>query len=171
MSEKFDGIRAYWDGDRLFSKQGNEISCPPGFTSDFPNIPLDGELWLGHNSFAQMNGIIRSRDEASWKNVKYMVFDLPSSQQPFESRMEELKMIPLPEHVRVVENEKCNGVDHLEDYVASVVKRGGEGVMVVEPNSLYKQGRTKSLLKVKVGLFLTLNLGRNSTSLKLSCWS
>jgi DNA ligase-1 len=45
MSEKMDGVRAFWDGRRMYSKQGNEWWTPKFFTSGLPTTPLDGELW------------------------------------------------------------------------------------------------------------------------------
>ena len=36
VSEKLDGVRAYWDGHRLITRGGQVIRAPPGFTSGFP---------------------------------------------------------------------------------------------------------------------------------------
>jgi ATP-dependent DNA ligase len=41
------------------------------------------------------------------------------------------------------------GTDHLKEYFKEIVAKGGEGVMLREPQSLYKQGRSKSLRKYK----------------------
>ncbi len=46
LSEKLDGVRAYWDGGRFFSRQGNLFHAPDWFTEKLPPVPLDGELWL-----------------------------------------------------------------------------------------------------------------------------
>ena len=45
MSEKLDGIRAYWDGTNLISRGGKIIHAPPWFIKDYPAFELDGELW------------------------------------------------------------------------------------------------------------------------------
>ena len=45
LSEKLDGIRAYWNGKKMYFKDGTEMHPPPGFVVDFPTVPLDGELW------------------------------------------------------------------------------------------------------------------------------
>ena len=44
VSEKLDGVRAYWDGETLTSRNGNRFNAPPWFIEDFPHVPLDGEL-------------------------------------------------------------------------------------------------------------------------------
>eukprot|EP01124_Arcella_intermedia_P002785 TRINITY_DN11518_c0_g1_i4.p1 TRINITY_DN11518_c0_g1~~TRINITY_DN11518_c0_g1_i4.p1 ORF type:complete len:468 (-),score=107.57 TRINITY_DN11518_c0_g1_i4:30-1433(-) len=46
ISEKLDGYRAFWDGSKLYSKNGTLFPIPLDFTHSFPsNICLDGELW------------------------------------------------------------------------------------------------------------------------------
>ena len=48
MSEKMDGVRAYWNGEKLISKQAKDISCPNWFIEGLPKeVKLDGELWMG----------------------------------------------------------------------------------------------------------------------------
>ncbi|MBF0451109.1 MAG: hypothetical protein HQK75_10430 [Candidatus Magnetomorum sp.] len=46
MSEKLDGVRAYWTGKQLVSRAGNTFHVPKWFTQNFPSVPLDGELWI-----------------------------------------------------------------------------------------------------------------------------
>ena len=56
MSEKLDGVRGYWNGQSMISRQGKEISCPQWFIDQFPkNISLDGEFWLGRGTFELTN--------------------------------------------------------------------------------------------------------------------
>ena len=43
VSEKYDGVRAVWDGKNLVSRQGNIIHSPAWFTKDLPKTPMDGE--------------------------------------------------------------------------------------------------------------------------------
>jgi len=38
MSEKLDGIRAYWDGENLLSRNGKVIHAPQWFTQDYPDF-------------------------------------------------------------------------------------------------------------------------------------
>ena len=51
MSEKLDGIRAYWDGKELLSKNGNKIYAPNWFLDKLPPFDLDGELWTKRDDF------------------------------------------------------------------------------------------------------------------------
>jgi DNA ligase 1 len=152
MSEKYDGIRGYWNGNKLISRQGKEINCPDWFIKDLPsNIELDGELWMGRNTFEKLNTLLKSPNtDHNWKLVKFMIFDQPKSKESFELRMEELKKITLPSHTIIIDHEKCKGNDHMLERMKSITNEEGEGLMMNEPNSLYINERTNSLLKIKV---------------------
>ena len=45
MTEKFDGIRVFWTGKKMFSRAGKEIKVPDFFLLCLPPVALDGELW------------------------------------------------------------------------------------------------------------------------------
>ena len=59
VSEKFDGVRGYWDGERLLTRGGELIQAPQWFTAGWPKLPLDGELWAGRGRFSRAVSIIR----------------------------------------------------------------------------------------------------------------
>src|SRR5688500_17048971 len=107
MSEKFDGIRAYWDGRALFSRSGRMLNLPVWFKENLPRTPLDGELWAGRGTFETMTSLLtksHEKEQDTWKKVRYLVFDLPSSGEPYESRMELLRRMELPSHVQIVQS-------------------------------------------------------------------
>jgi DNA ligase-1 len=153
MSEKFDGVRGYWNGDLLYSRHGKEIACPKWYTQQLPpNITLDGELWMGHGSLELLNAALHLKENSvSWNSIHFMVFDMPSSNEPYEIRVREMAKLQLPSHVCVVEPERCNGIQHLNQYLAKLLGLGSEGLMLNQPGSLYVASRTSTLLKVKVG--------------------
>ena len=83
MSEKFDGVRAYWDGTRFLSRQGNKFHAPPWFTDDLPDVPLDGELWLARKAFQRTVSMVRRQDQSEhWKQLLYVVFDERGASAP-----------------------------------------------------------------------------------------
>src|SRR5690242_11932689 len=60
MSEKYDGVRGYWDGHKLWTRQGNLIHAPDYFLAELPpDTALDGELWVGHGKFEETISIVR----------------------------------------------------------------------------------------------------------------
>src|SRR3954469_1471170 len=54
MSEKYDGLRGFWDGEKLWSRKGNAIVAPDLFLAELPKgVALDGELWIGRGKFEE----------------------------------------------------------------------------------------------------------------------
>src|ERR1700745_3678124 len=110
MSEKYDGLRGYWDGRKLWSRNGNLIHAPDYFLAELPrDIALDGELWIGYGKFEETVSIVRSETpDDRWKRVHFMVFDAPQAKGAFEERMQFLRAT-LPEgnqFVRIVAQER-----------------------------------------------------------------
>lgn len=153
MSEKLDGVRAYWDGSRLISRLGNAFHAPDWFLEGFPDTPLDGELWVGRKQFQRTVGIVRRQDRSDhWKEVAYLAFDAPALDGPFEARLASVRGHVegrRPPHLRALEHSACEGVDHLRAELARVEALGGEGLMLRRPASSYEVGRSITLLKVK----------------------
>lgn len=153
ISEKLDGVRAYWDGTKFLSRLGNTFVAPPWFTTGLPAEPLDGELWLGRKQFQKTVSIVRRKDQTDhWRQIRYVVFDAPGLKEPFEERMNYLHDLVLrggPEFTVAHEHSRCQGLAHLKDELQRVEALGGEGLMLRQPASLYVAGRSATLLKVK----------------------
>jgi DNA ligase 1 len=152
MSEKLDGVRAYWDGKGLVSRLGNVFHAPDWFVADLPkDTPLDGELWIGRREFQRTVGVVRRQDKSEhWREVSYLLFDAPALEQPFEERVARVEKIAKGmKHVRALEHSACDGIDHLRARLAEVEAVGGEGLMLRKPGSRYEIGRSSTLLKVK----------------------
>ena len=154
VSEKLDGVRAYWDGETLTSRNGNRFNAPPWFIEDFPRVALDGELWMGRGTFERLSGAVRRQhpDDAQWRDITFMVFDLPSSPATFDGRLKRLREMfdaNKSPHVALVEQFRVADHDTLMDTLNKVVADGGEGLMLHRGSSRYTAGRTDDLLKLK----------------------
>jgi len=150
LSEKLDGVRAYWDGSRFLSREGNPFMAPAWFTEGLPALPLDGELFMARKSFQTTVGIVRRHDEAdAWKSLKYLVFDAPAKAGAFEDRMAFLDALPVSDHAAIHRHVQCVGAAHVREELARVEAMGGEGLMLRQPGSAYVCGRSGTLLKVK----------------------
>ncbi len=153
MSEKLDGVRAYWDGEGFLSRQGNKFYAPDWFVADLPADTLDGELWVDRKMFNKTISIVRSGAAGEeWKKVTYVVFDAPNATGGFEERIEHVKAVlgrSEAPHARALEHVPCRDFDHLREELARVEALGGEGLMLRRPESKYEVGRSTSLLKVK----------------------
>jgi DNA ligase-1 len=153
LSEKLDGVRAYWDGKKFLSRQGNRFHAPAWFTKGLPSTPLDGELWIDRKRFQQTVSIVRRQDGGEhWKRVTYVVFDAPDTDRPFEDRRRVIASAVREDrcpYVRILYQSPCEGSDHLQRELARIESLGGEGLMLRQPGSLYEVGRSHTLLKVK----------------------
>jgi DNA ligase-1 len=153
MSEKLDGVRAYWDGHTLLSRLGNPYLAPDWFTTGLPATPLDGELWAGRKRFQRAVSIVRRQDRSElWREISFVVFDAPTLDAPFEERLAHCRRLlesAALSHASVHVHERCGGIDALRTELARIEAAGGEGVMLREPGSRYVAGRSTTLLKVK----------------------
>lgn len=154
VSEKLDGVRAVWDGAQLHFRSGRLIAAPAWFTQGFPARALDGELWIGRGQFERLSGIVRREvpDDAEWRQVRYMLFELPGAEGDFSERVTAMRQIVaetgLPQ-LRAIEQLRIADRQALKHKFAEVVKGGGEGLMLHRADARYRAGRSDDLLKLK----------------------
>ncbi|MCC4265622.1 DNA ligase [Oceanimonas baumannii] len=154
VSEKLDGVRAWWNGRELISRSGHVFAVPDWFVADFPGTPLDGELWLGRGRFAELSAAVRRYQpvEREWRNIRFMVFDLPASTLPFEQRAalleQQLAALKVP-WLQWVEQHRVADAAALAILLEQVTEQGGEGLMLRHRTSSYQSGRNQDLLKLK----------------------
>jgi DNA ligase-1 len=153
MSEKLDGVRGYWDGHQLFSKNGHLFTPPQEFTASFPPFPVEGELWAGRNRFEETVSIVQRKEAHSgWMRLRFGVFDLPQESGPFHQRIAKIKdwLLKNPSTTLfVIEQIPVTDTSHLEKELARIEHLGGEGLVVRDPKALYEAGRSQHILKVK----------------------
>jgi len=154
ISEKLDGVRAYWNGKQLISRQGNIFSAPKWFTKGFPNVALDGELWIDREEFERVSGIVRTHrgDGKNWKEISFMVFDLPNSTASFTQRLKEMKQLvksSSSSYLKIITQYKVTTQQQLQIELNKVIDKGGEGLMLHHINAYYQVKRNQDLMKLK----------------------
>ena len=116
-------MRAYFDGKRFLSRQGNRYHAPAWFTAGLPDVPLDGELWLGRKQFQRTVSIVRRHDQTDlWKEVRFMIFDAPALDEPFENRLRVVASMlqkNRPAYATLHEHFACRGLDHLQQELSA----------------------------------------------------
>jgi DNA ligase-1 len=152
VSEKLDGVRAHWDGRQLRFRSGNVVHAPDWFITALPLQSLDGELWIARGSFERLSGIVRraAPDDAEWRQVRYMIFELPDAAGTFTERAAQIKAIVTQAGVpwlQPVEQFRIPDAKALQRKLAEVVRSGGEGLMLHLADAPYETGRSHSLLK------------------------
>ena len=153
MSEKLDGIRAYWDGKEFRSKNGNKIYAPSWFLDNLPPFELDGELWTKRDDFENIQNIVLDINPSSkWEEITYNIFEVPNAKGNFEERLKKLEqwLVKNPsKNIKIIPQIKCKNQEHLEIYLKELLDKKAEGIILKNPNKDYFQGRSDDILKVK----------------------
>jgi len=155
VSEKLDGVRGRWDGHVLWTRAGVPVDAPPWFVEGWPRVPMEGELWIGRGRFDEVSGIVRAgrNQEAGWRRVRFMVFDLPAHGGSFEARVGSMQallggtgiawLLPVPQ-------QRLPDEAALQARLAEVAAAEGEGLMLHHRQAPYRPGRSAHLLKLKM---------------------
>lgn len=153
VSEKLDGLRGYWDGEKLRSKNGNVYQTPQWFIENLGTKPLDGELWIGYESFEKTLSIVSRLDnDADWYHIKYMIFDMPNENMPFKKRVDYMNGYVSSlglKHVQIIPQQRLKNDAELNDLLALTTQKGGEGLMLHHEDAYYGSGSVNHLLKLK----------------------
>lgn len=154
VSEKFDGVRAHWDGRVLRFRSGREVPAPRWFLERLPAQPLDGELWLGRGRFEELSGYVRrsTPEDAEWRRIRYLVFELPEAPGTFAERarrLQELAAAAAWPQLEAVAQFRVADRSELQRRLDQVLKGGGEGLMLHRADAPYVTGRSDALLKLK----------------------
>lgn len=147
MSEKLDGVRAYWDGEKLISRSGKVFAAPRFFTKDFPKYKLDGELWTKRNDFSNIVSIVnRKKEHNGWAKLTYNIFEAPQTKGNLLERLQKIKET---KYIKIIKQIKVKSKQHLKDFLKAVEEKKGEGVVVRNGSTDYYTGRNRDALKVK----------------------
>lgn len=156
ISEKYDGVRAIWTGERLITRQGNPIHAPAWFTDKWPKVWLDGELWSKRNDFEFVMSTVRKNNpvDREWQKIHYMIFDAPDKEKmmPFGKRFQHYTQIAnemnLP-HVIPIKQFTVANNQALHQLLDEYTKKGAEGLILHRKSALFESGRTDNLFKLK----------------------
>lgn len=153
ISEKLDGVRALWDGQRLRFRSGREIVTPAWFIAALPATPLDGELWIDRRNFDALSGLIRREDphDPAWRHVRYMLFDQPGGAGDFSTRLQALRQIVASTAcpwLQLVPQQRIANRAALQRMLEETLAGGGEGLMLHRADAQWEPGRSAALRKL-----------------------
>lgn len=154
VSEKFDGVRALWDGRVLRFRSGRVVNAPRSFLARLPAVALDGELWLARGAFERLSGLVRRDDprDADWRELRYLAFELPGAPGRFDARAQRLREIAEQTRwpgLEAVAQTTVADAAALQLRLEAVVRAGGEGLMLHRADAPWLTGRTEALRKLK----------------------
>ncbi|MBC3830647.1 DNA ligase [Undibacterium amnicola] len=154
MSEKLDGVRAYWDGKQLYFRSGRVINAPIWFIDKFPTHALDGELWMGRGQFERLSGAVRrsQANEDEWRQIRYCLFEYPLAQGDFDQRLQRLsgivEKLQIP-WLQVIPQEAVKSVEQVETKLKQLTLQKAEGLVLHLASAEFQSGRSDFVYKLK----------------------
>lgn len=157
VSERLDGVRAIWDGNTLRVRSGNAVPAPQWLIGALPSQPLDGELWLGRGTFDQLSAIVRGQapDDAEWRRLRYMIFELPNATGSFTERIEQIRAVTSAANLpwlEAVPQFRVPDAEALQKKLRDIIRQNGEGLMLHCDDAAYQTGRSSALPKLTLWL-------------------
>lgn len=155
-SEKLDGIRAYWDGEALYSRGGKKLNPPSFFTQNFPPFAIEGELWSKRGEFEGIASIVKSsKNPKNWEKLKFYIFEVPNQKGGILQRLEVLESYlsthPAP-FIQIIPQLQVSDSKELMQKLDEITKLGGEGLVLRDKNEPYYTGRSQKAMKLKAYL-------------------
>ena len=157
-SEKLDGWRGIWCKGKLQTKSGKlAFRLPPAWQKLLPDgVVLDGEVYLKGSPPTEVARLRNNPDSPLWRRARYHVFDMPSHTGPFAERVKAYtalvqrlcKSASCP--LKAVKQTKITSPTQLLAKYRAILQKGGEGVVITDPHSLYVQKRVGRGVRVKL---------------------
>jgi DNA ligase-1 len=113
---------------------------------------------MGNGKFSEIASVAQVKSPSFWNKISFFVLDLPTIRKPYSERkkmlldMSKNEKTPWPTHLQVITDLVCEGSQHLNAFFTNVLQKGGEGVILRNPKSLYETGRSDSFYKLKVSI-------------------
>lgn len=175
VEEKFDGIRAIYNGDRLITREGEPIQCAdhvlPALARlqarfDCPMV-LDGE-YVEEGGFLATLAALSSRGRKGGRGTLHLFDAVPVDRwgaddcpTPLHERQRLLRVAMgdwRPDHIRLVDTLAVANDAAVQARATEIWEREGEGILVKDSRSLYRRRRSDRWLKLKTHLSLVARL-------------
>lgn len=194
VSEKFDGIRALWDGQNMFSKSGKILAIPPCFSDKLSPLGLkngdfvEGELWIDYGAFDEISSVILRKNPTctDFERVKYLIFNAHLGESSdFLANLSQVKGILDSQNltqdrcIQVITQHRFATQKELSDFFNTVIAKGGEGVIVRDSRVAFKlkpqndaeckivdYSRGKGRIRGKVGAIICESLADKNSGIE-----
>lgn len=132
ISEKLDGVRAFWTGQQLLTRGGQVIAAPAWFVAKFPRQA--------------------QAEDAQWQQIRYHIFELPNASGTFTERIQAMQALSAKHqspYLQVIPQFRLANHAELMTKLTALEQQGAEGLMLHHQDAHYKTGRSSDLLKLK----------------------
>lgn len=176
-SAKIDGVRSlmYHKNGIIYtsSRGGKDYDVPTtyiredpyllSFFNQYPDVILDGELYIHGKPLSYISGITRLQNLCpKHRELSYYIYDIVDESKPFKERINILKdlahyaslqalALDVHDMFKVVDHILVQGKDNIINLHNKYVSEGYEGLVIRDPEQVYKCGaRDKRMLKIKM---------------------
>jgi DNA ligase 1 len=170
-STKLDGIRCIFYKGQILSRSLKQIQnkqLRERFESirkftEINQCILDGEIYSPELTFQEITHYVMTQDledEILPKSLKFYCFDcLTDENLQFSRRIGDVEYYSLRQNIIYVKHIRVNNSNEVEKYFEEVLQDGYEGLILRNPESLYKFGRgtIKEAIIYKVKPFITFD--------------
>jgi DNA ligase-1 len=129
------------------------------FGANTSNFILDGELYNHDLPFEKITGLVRSktRDPTEVLQIQYHIYDCIDTENTALTNLQRNNILSnifgsmsSTQYVKLVETNVANSLEEIIQYHSTYTEIGYEGIMLRNPNGIYKQqNRSKFLQKYK----------------------
>ena len=144
--EKINGMHGtYYPDERIFRTiNGNEVPGVKHLEAEMQGIrlPFDGEFFLPHLTTAQISG--QARKKSPEHLLEFHVFDIAEASMTDEERQQLLNLINDTQYIKRVKTYRGNKAA-VFTFLKEVLARGGEGVIVRDPDKTYRFGENGTI--------------------------
>lgn len=172
-SEKLDGIRMIWTGNRMFTKQGVDVSekLPLFWLNSFPpGVALDMEMWAGHHNRGVCSSVLNSKTGThsdNWSKIRFCIHDLIIPEMDAIGRYSILcewikrwtpqltslftEINPIDPPLTVVKQTRVYSKDEMLGYFSGLYTSNifPEGAIAKLGKAPYQPGITRTVIKIK----------------------
>lgn len=152
-SEKHDGWHVLFDDNKMVSKSQKRRFLPP-YSLHKLRIPLAGELLIAGRQSASVSSLLNQNSKL-WKKSRVYVFDalVPGTftQRSKRAKRQVTSFCKATTNcpVRFATQTKIKSHSHAKKLLNNVTRRGGEGLVLTHPDSLYEKKRSNLRVKIK----------------------
>lgn len=120
----------------------------------YPNIILDGELYIHGKPLSYISGLCRLKDlDEKHKELEFHCYDIVDESKIFNDRFKILHLLrdaaPLQSKIKFVLHKEISGKDEIFKYHEYAIQLGYEGLVLRDPDQCYKCGSRDRMIKLK----------------------
>ena len=126
--------------------------CVKAIFELYPNIILDGELYIHGKPLSYISGLCRLKElDPKHEELRFYCYDIVDESKTFIDRLEIIKSLPIDplSKLKIVDHYPLSGKENIMNKHNQAIQDGYEGLILRDPLKTYKCGSRDRMFKVK----------------------